>query len=103
MVKQPLSQFDAPGHAAGEGFNQVASTIRQAYARENLPNAVPEHSAVQTVEMTLMPEIFVSRQFPVDTRGLKDNPDLTAETGRVTGNVEAHDERSASTGDHESR
>src|SRR6202163_129742 len=53
--------------------------------------------------MALMPQVFVGRQFGVDTLRLKNHADLTAQTGGIVGSVASHDHGAAGSGNHQCR
>jgi len=51
----------------------------------------------------LMPEIFVGGEFFVDTLGLEDHANLTANCARFTCRIRSHDHRAACAGNHQRR
>lgn len=90
-MEQTLRQFKATLHASGKGFGGFLGTIEQPNARESFRNPRREILALQSVEMSDVAEVLGGREFYVDARCLKDDPNLLAELVRLPGSVEAHD------------
>src|SRR5580700_10101914 len=101
MMQQPLGQLDAALHAPGKRFDQFLSAIRESDARENFLNTARQGRAVQTIEMSLMPEILVGGELEVDALGLKDHADLAAYAGRLLRGIATHDGGAAGGGEHQ--
>ncbi len=76
MMQQSLGQFDTPLHAAGKRFHALFGAVGQAHARQNFCYALLQRRSAQPVQMSLMPQIFVGRQFEVDALRLKHDADL---------------------------
>src|SRR5712692_4145691 len=103
MVQLPLGQFNAPLHSTGECFHSIASTIQQADARQNLFNSLLQRGSAQTVKVSLMPEVFVRREFRVDALRLKYDSDMPPQRRRFANHVQAHNLSSAGAWHHERR
>ena len=58
---------------------------------------------MQSVEMSLMPQIFVCRQFHVDALRLEDDADLAAQPCRLFRRVKSHDDSAAAARHHQGR
>src|ERR1019366_3882070 len=92
---------DAALHSSGEGFYAIVGAVKQSHASENLPDALRQIRTVQSVEMSLMPEVLASGKFQVDAWGLKDDADAAAQGSRLANGVEASNSGIAGGRNHE--
>src|SRR5437879_1853222 len=100
MMQQAFPEFYAALHASGKSFNVLLGSIVKADADENFSYSGLEGCAVQAVEMTLVPQIFIGGQLGVNALGLEDYPDLAAEAGGIPSGVVSVNDGAAGGGDH---
>ncbi len=92
-MEQPLGQLDAPPQPARERLDNRVFAIRQTEAGEHLIDTLFEGLASQAVKVTLMDQVFLRRQTPVETLVLENDPDTTPHGKRVAGHVDSEDSR----------
>src|SRR5208283_4301867 len=103
MMEQSFGELDAALHASGKSFHAIGAAVEQSDAGEDFVDSRFEFGAAQTVEVSLMPEVFVGGQLGVDTLGLEDNADVAAQGSGLADGVEAGDRGAARGRDHERR
>jgi hypothetical protein len=101
MVEQSFGELDAALHASGKSFYAVGGAIEQSYTREYFCDSLLELGATQTVEVSLMPEVFVGGELRVDALGLENDADVAAQGSGLANRVQASDGGAAGGRDHE--
>jgi hypothetical protein len=91
MMQQPFGQLNAALHASGKRFHEFLGAIRQTDPRQDFLDPLLQRGAAQTVEMSLMPEIFVGRELEVDTLRLEDDTNLPPHPRWFLCRVATHD------------
>ena len=67
-MEHSLGQLDATAQSARKRFAQIARPLGQSQPAEHFVLATAELGARQTVEMSLMTDVFGDRQFLVEAR-----------------------------------
>ena len=96
-----MASSDPARHASGKSLDQLFHPVQQAYAAQNFLDSRIQSGAMQSVEVSLVPQVLVGGKLLVNTLSLKDDTNLTAERGRILGGVEAHDQSPAGRGNHQ--
>src|SRR6266853_5922124 len=103
MVQKSLGEFDAALHASGKSFYAIGGAIEQSHAGKDLGDTTLKIGAAQSVEVPLMPQIFVGSKLRVNTLRLKDDADVAAQGSGLAHGVKANDGSRAGCGHHEGR
>jgi hypothetical protein len=102
MMEQAFGKLDAALHSSGKSFYKIVSAIEQSNTSQDFGNSRFELGSTQTVEVSLMPQIFVGGEFGVNALGLKDDSDMAAQGSGLADGVEAGDGGAARSRNHES-
>src|SRR5208282_2866755 len=101
MVKQAFGELDATLHSSGKSFHAIGTAVEQSDAGKDLVDAGFKFGPAQTVEVSLMPEVFVGRELGINALGLEDDTDVAAQGPRLADGIEAGDGGAPGRGDHE--
>lgn len=87
VVEESLGDFDSALQTTREGLHDLPGPIGNAKTSEGDGNARFQIRSAQTVEVSLMPEVFKDGQFAVEAGRLKGNAEETADGIRFGGDV----------------
>ena len=103
MMQQSLRQLDATLHPSRKRSYLFLCAIGEPHSRQDLLDPPPQCAAPQSVQVPLMPEIFVRCQLQVNALSLEYNPDLSPQTRRILRRIESHHDRVAGRRNHQGR
>src|ERR1700679_72965 len=101
MMEQAFGELDAALHSSGKSFHAIVTSVEQSDASQNFRNSSFEFGAAQTVKVSLMPQVFIGREFGIDALCLEDYADVAAQGSGLANGVEAGDGGAARSRDHE--
>src|SRR5215469_11024229 len=103
MMQQSLGELDAPLHASGKRFHPISCALQQPDAAQNLLNAFLQGRTAESVQMPLVPEVFISGELRIDALRLEDDADFAPQQGRLLDHIEAGDDRPTGGRNHQCR
>src|SRR5215469_7354679 len=83
-MQKAFGEFEAALHASRESLGSLVGAIEEVDARQHFFDAGLEGLAVESVEVSLMPEVFFRGELDVDALCLEDDADLAAAAPRMT-------------------
>src|SRR6266536_2082284 len=103
MMEEALGQFNAPLHSTREGLHPVARAVEQSDPGQNLFNPLLQFRSAETIEVSLMPEVFVSGEFRIYALCLEDDADVAPKRVRLANRIQTHNRSRARGGHHQGR
>src|SRR5690348_3420187 len=89
MMHEPFGQLNSSLHATGKSLDALIGAVRQRHMSQHGCDAGLQFSAVQSVEMSLMPQVLRCRELHVHALRLKDDADAAADLVGLPARIKA--------------
>src|ERR1700682_117322 len=101
VMQQTVGQLDAPLHASGECLYAFRGSVGQSNATQNFSHPCLQARSAQAIQMSLMPEILIGGELPIDALRLEYHSNLPTYLGGVLCRIASHHERTTGAGYHQ--
>src|ERR1022692_4681932 len=102
-MEHRLGESNAAAHSTRKSLNQIARAIGEAQRIEHCGAAIFQFAPDDSVEPSMMLQVFEHGEFAIDARMLKHDAELAADLDGAAGEIMAHHTRAAGLNRNQSR